>query len=95
MSFTQEQMQQVARLARIRVADEDASYFHHSIVQVLDWAQMLDEVSTQNVEPLTSVHLTEMPWRADGVTDGDKVQEILLNAPQAKHGMFVVPKVVE
>lgn len=95
MSFTQEQMHQVARLARIRVADKDAAYFHHSIVQVLDWVKMLDEISTQDVAPLTSVHLDEMPWRADIVTDGEKVQEILANAPQAKHGMFVVPKVVE
>jgi aspartyl-tRNA(Asn)/glutamyl-tRNA(Gln) amidotransferase subunit C len=33
--------------------------------------------------------------RDDAVTDGDKREEILANAPDAEHGFFAVPKVIE
>ena len=55
----------------------------------------LGEVDTSAVEPLASVTGHSLPLRADKVTDGNKVDDILANAPEQASGFFVVPKVVE
>ena len=52
-------------------------------------------MDTANVEPLASVTGHSLPLRVDKVTDGNKVDDILANAPEQASGFFVVPKVVE
>ena len=48
-----------------------------------------------NATVVTSVVEMALPWRADEVTDGGYADKILANAPQAEHGYFTVPKVIE
>jgi aspartyl-tRNA(Asn)/glutamyl-tRNA(Gln) amidotransferase subunit C len=62
---------------------------------ILSWIEELREVDTTNVEPLASVTGHSLPLRADKVTDGNKIDDILANAPEQASGFFVVPKVVE
>ena len=52
-------------------------------------------MNTDGVEPLASVTGHSLPQRVDVVSDGDKVDDILANAPEQASGFFVVPKVVE
>ena len=47
------------------------------------------------VEPLTSVVEQTMKKRADGITDGNKANDVTLNAPASEDNFFMVPKVVE
>ena len=47
------------------------------------------------VEPMTSVTPMAMKMRQDEVTDGDKADAIIANAPAHEHHFFLVPKVVE
>ena len=49
----------------------------------------------EGVEPLTSVVETKLPMREDEVTDGDRRDEVLANAPKSDEGFFVVPRSVE
>ncbi len=55
----------------------------------------MSEVNTDNVAPLTSVVHVKLPQRADAVTDGDRRDDVLSNAPDAQNGFFAVPKVIE
>ena len=55
----------------------------------------MNEVDTDNVEPLVSVNQTNLECRADAVNDGEKAETVLANAPMQEFGYFVVPKVVE
>ena len=57
--------------------------------------EQLAEVDTADVAPMTSVAAMRLPMREDEVTDGDRRDDILRNAPQSARGFFAVPKVVE
>lgn len=85
----------IARLARIRVEEEDAARLEAELSGILDWIEQLDEVDTKDVEPMTSVVEVAMKQRDDEVTDGGIADEIVANAPAREGHYFVVPKVVE
>ncbi|MBC7470193.1 MAG: Asp-tRNA(Asn)/Glu-tRNA(Gln) amidotransferase subunit GatC, partial [Ramlibacter sp.] len=61
----------------------------------LDWVEQLAEVDTSSVEPLTAVIDQKLRLRADVIDDGDIRDAVLANAPNAQHGFFAVPKVIE
>ena len=62
---------------------------------ILGWVEQLGEVDTDGVEPLTAVIDQKLRLRDDVVTDGNIRNDILANAPEAQHGFFAVPKVIE
>ena len=93
--ITQEQVKRIARLARLAITDEQAEKTAPEFSNILGWIEQLNEVNTDNVEPLASVVDTKLVWRADEITDGDIQQDVLANAPEEAEGFYVVPKVVE
>ena len=62
---------------------------------ILGWVEQLSEVDTSGVEPLTAVIDQKLRLRDDVVTDRNIRDEVLANAPDAQHGFFAVPKVIE
>jgi aspartyl-tRNA(Asn)/glutamyl-tRNA(Gln) amidotransferase subunit C len=62
---------------------------------IIDFVEQLSEVDVTGVEPMTSVMPMEMRLRADVVTDGNKADDIVANAPATDRNFFMVPKVVE
>ncbi len=96
MSVDTETVRRIARLARIRISDEELEPLARELSTILQWVTQLNEVDTDNVPPMTSVE-EDMPMkkRKDVVTDGDCVEDILANAPAWEGNFFVVPKVVE
>jgi len=88
-------VQKIAKLARIKLTDDEQSHFEQELNQVVDWFAMLGEVDTNNVEPLTSVADMSLPQREDKVTDGNKSEAILSNAPNSEFECFLVPKVID
>ncbi|MEL6955528.1 MAG: Asp-tRNA(Asn)/Glu-tRNA(Gln) amidotransferase subunit GatC [Pseudomonadota bacterium] len=95
MSVTKDDVKKVARLSRIAVAEERLEGLAGELNGILDWIEQLNEVDVDGVAPMTSVVETKLPQREDVVTDGNKPDEILANAPRAEDGFFVVPKAVE
>ena len=85
----------IAALARIRLKEEELEPLAAELSQILNWVEQLAEVDTSNVAPMTSVAAMTLPMREDEVTDGDRRDDILQNAPQSARGFFAVPKVVE
>ena len=85
----------MARLARIRISDEEAKSLENELTGILEWVEQLSEVDVSDVEPMTRVVPIALKMREDVVTDGDKVADIVANAPMSEDGFFVVPKVVE
>ena len=96
MSVDTETVRRIARLARIRISEEELEPLARERSAILQWVEQLNEVDTENVPPMTSVE-EDMPMkkRKDIVTDGDCVEDILANAPAREGNFFVVPKVVE
>lgn len=88
-------VKRVAHLARIAVSDADAEAMTSELNTILGFVEQLNEVDVEGVEPMTSVTPMEMKKRADEVTDGNKADDIVANAPASEDNFFQVPKVVE
>lgn len=95
MSVDQATVKRVARLARLKVKDEDLPRLAGELNGILGWIEQLNEVDVSAVEPLTSVVNMKMKMRADEVTDGHYAARIVANAPAQEDAFFMVPKVVE
>jgi len=95
MKVDEKAVRKVARLARIRLKNDEISRWQNDLSQILSWVEQLDEVKTEQVSPMFSVYLKEMPCRLDVVTEGDAPHSVVSNAPKTEFDMFVVPKVVE
>ena len=95
MSVTPDQVRHIANLARIAMSEEELERLVPELNNILGWVEQLGEVDTEGVEPLATVIEQKLRLRDDVVTDGDCRDEILANAPDAEHGFFAVPKVIE
>jgi aspartyl-tRNA(Asn)/glutamyl-tRNA(Gln) amidotransferase subunit C len=95
MSVSPEQVRHIAKLARIAMSDEEIERLAPELNNILGWVEQLGEVNTDGVEPLTAVIDQKQRLREDVVTEGNIRDEILANAPDAQHGFFAVPKVIE
>ena len=88
-------VRKVAYLARIKTPEDRLEPLAQELNGILAWIEQLDEVDIQGVEPMTSNVSQPLRLRDDVVTDGNKVADVLSNAPSAAEGFYVVPKVVE
>jgi aspartyl-tRNA(Asn)/glutamyl-tRNA(Gln) amidotransferase subunit C len=95
MSVTSEQVRHIAKLARIGMSDAEIDAMVPELNNILGWVEQLAEVNTEGVEPLATVIDQQLRLRQDAVTDGNIRDEVLANAPEAQHGFFAVPKVIE
>lgn len=95
MSLDKATVKKVASLARIAMSDQDLDKYTPQLDGMLKWVEQLAEVNTDNVKPLNSVVDILPEWRKDEVTDGNKQEDILKNAPESVEGFFVVPNVME
>lgn len=95
MSVDAQTVRKVAKLARIAVEDHEVEPLAKELSGILDWVEQLQEVDVEGVDPMTSTVPMRLKRRSDVVTDGNRRNDILSNAPNAREGFFAVPKVVE
>lgn len=95
MSMDKATVANVARLARIRLNEEELDLYTKELSGILEWIEQLQAVNTDGIEPMSSVVERLLPEREDVVTDGNIQEDVLANAPEVAHGYYVVPKVVE
>ena len=100
MSVDTATVKRIASLARIAITDEDAARMAPELGNILGWIEMLEEVDTTGIEPMTAVipntlRLRDDVVNADPLTGGGIREQVLANAPVAEHGFFAVPKVIQ
>ena len=95
MSVNNDQVRHIAKLARIAMSEDEIAALVPELNNILGWIEQLGEVDTDGVEPLAAVIPAKLAFREDVVTDGDRRDAVLANAPAAAHGFFAVPRVVE
>ena len=95
MAIDTDTARRVAKLARIRVDEDDLPALAGEFSAILGFIEQLGEVDVEGVEPMVSVTPMRLKRRQDVVTDGNIQHQILKNAPDAREGFFAVPKVVE
>ena len=95
MSVDLATVKRVARLARIAVTEDEAQRMMGELNGILGFVEQLSEVNVDGVEPMTSVTPMAMKKREDVVSDGNKADDVVANAPVTDRNFFLVPKVVE
>jgi aspartyl-tRNA(Asn)/glutamyl-tRNA(Gln) amidotransferase subunit C len=95
MSVDTATVRHIARLARLQMSDAEVEATVPELNNILGWVEQLAEVDTDGVEPLTAVIDLKLRLRDDVVNDGKVREDVLANAPDAQHGFFAVPKVIE
>ena len=85
----------IAKLCRVKIEEHEIEELSIQLNSILDWVEQLNEVNTDNVEPLSNVSMAELPLREDKENAEDISKEVLHNAPEKLENYFVVPKVVE
>ncbi|MGB1077265.1 MAG: Asp-tRNA(Asn)/Glu-tRNA(Gln) amidotransferase subunit GatC [Bdellovibrionales bacterium] len=88
-------VERVANLARLELAEEQKTALCEQLGNIIGFVEQLNEVDTDNVEPLASVVDMDLPLRKDEVTDGNKKEDVLANSPEENEDFFVVTKIVE
>ncbi len=95
MSLTPDDVAKIAHLARLAVAPDQNEALGRELSNILDLVAQMDAADTSHVEPMA--HPLEMAQRLrpDVVTEENRRERYLANAPAAEKGLFLVPKVIE
>lgn len=90
--ISDETIEYVGILAKLELSDEEKEAAKSDMGRMLDYIDMLGELDTSEVEPMSHAFKVQNVFREDVVTGTDIRDEIVKNAPEEKDGMFVVPK---
>jgi aspartyl-tRNA(Asn)/glutamyl-tRNA(Gln) amidotransferase subunit C len=94
MKLTVEQVQHVAKLARLELEPQAVETLAGQLATILDYVEKLSEVDTSQIEPTSHAIALTNAFREDRVHTHLEPQEALANAPAKEQGSFVVPKVI-
>lgn len=90
--ISDETIDYVGILAKLELSPEEKEEAKKDMGRMLDYVDMLNELDTSGVEPMSHVFPVNNVFREDVVTNGDDRDNITANAPQKKDGAFMVPK---
>lgn len=90
-----ETIEYVGILAKLELSDEEKEQAKKDMNSMLDYIDELNELDTDNVEPMSHLFSNHNVFREDQVDNGDEREMILANAPEQKDSMFKVPKTVD
>lgn len=95
MALTQEEVEHIAELARLRLTEEEKERYREQLSAILDYAARLQAVDTAGIPPTSSVLPPRQALRPDQARPGLSRDALLANAPDAQDGQFRVPPVLE
>ena len=91
MTIDLKTIKHISKLSRISVDDAKANKLAGDLNSIFDFIEKLNELNTDNIEPLTSVAETTLKLRADEVKSENIRDQILKNSPEENEDFFVVP----
>ncbi|MGK0442401.1 MAG: aspartyl-tRNA(Asn)/glutamyl-tRNA(Gln) amidotransferase subunit C [Pseudohongiellaceae bacterium] len=95
MSVEQADIEKIATLSRIHIAEADIPEVASRINDILAMVDTMQAVDTTDVEPMQNPLDAIQRLRADEVTEQNQRDLLLQNAPATEEGLFLVPKVIE
>ena len=93
--ISDETIEYVGILSKLELSDQEKEQAKKDMGRMLDYIDMLNELDTSQVEPMSHVFPVYNVFREDVVVNEYQRDEILVNAPEQKDGQFQVPKTVE
>ncbi|MBI5758527.1 MAG: Asp-tRNA(Asn)/Glu-tRNA(Gln) amidotransferase subunit GatC [Planctomycetales bacterium] len=93
--LTRADVQKVALLGRLKLSDAELEAYTQSLGNIIGYVERLNEVNTDDVEPM--VHAVELSnvFRADEVRPSLPRADALANAPKSERGFFLVPQILD
>ncbi len=95
MSLAVEDLERLARLARLHFSPEDVTRYRDELNTILTMVDTLKAADTSGVEPMAHPLDMAQRLRPDAVTEANEREKLLAAAPQTEGGLFVVPRVIE
>jgi aspartyl-tRNA(Asn)/glutamyl-tRNA(Gln) amidotransferase subunit C len=95
MALSLQDIQHIARLARIRVDDAEAEAARVQLNSIFGLIEQMQAVDTAGVEPMSHALDVAQRLREDRVTESDQREKFQAIAPAVEGGLYLVPKVIE
>lgn len=99
MSLQSGQINKIAALSRLKLAADQAPALEQQLNNIMALADRLAAEDTTGVAPLSHplaiIAPVALRLREDAVTETDRRQANMANAPAAQDGLFLVPRVIE
>jgi len=95
MALTPDDVQRLARLARIDIDAGAAREVHAKLDTIFAMINDLLAIDTEGIEPMAHAQDVAMPLRDDVVTEDDRHALFQQGAPSVAAGLYLVPKVIE
>ena len=95
MEITQKEVEQVAKLARLELSEDEKGTFARQLSAILSYMDQLKTLDTGGVEPTATVLPTDNVFRDDQVRPSLSQETALANAPDQADGFFRVPRILE
>ena len=94
MSVTINDVEKIAMLARLKLTEEEVDNYTGQLNQILEYIEKLNELDTENIEPLSNPVENTNVFRDDKLKSSTKTEDALKNAPDKDEQHFKVPKVI-
>ncbi|MBN3525384.1 Asp-tRNA(Asn)/Glu-tRNA(Gln) amidotransferase subunit GatC [Paenibacillus apiarius] len=95
MSIHVQDVEHVAKLARLNLSDEEKERYTEQLNAILKYAEKLNELNTDDVSPTTHVLPIRNVMREDEVRPSLPIEKVMANAPEEEDGQFKVPAVLD
>ncbi len=95
LELTREQVAKVATLSRLKLTDTELDTFTHQMHDILKYVEMLEEVDTENIEPMAHAVEQQNVFRDDEPHDSLPRENALQNAPNTDGSYFLVPPILK
>jgi aspartyl-tRNA(Asn)/glutamyl-tRNA(Gln) amidotransferase subunit C len=95
MSLDKNDVEKIAHLARVAIADEDIPGYAESLSSILKLVEQMDEVDTENVVPMAHPHAAFQRLRDDVVTEENQREHFQQITENVENGLYLVPKVLD
>lgn len=94
MKISREQVEHVAKLARLELVEEEILTYTQQLNSILDYAAMLEGINTEDIVPTAHAVPLYNVLREDEVKPSMDREKVLANAPDSDEGFFKVPRIV-
>ncbi len=95
MSLNPDQIQQLARLVRLKFTENEADDFSGQLNDIIRMVEQMNQVDTDPIQPMSHPQDMKLRMRADTVTETDQHEKLQSGAPASDSGLYLVPRVVE
>ena len=94
-TLTAQDVKKIADLARLEIEEKDIPVHAKDLSNILDFVEQINQVNSDNIDPMAHPLDTYQRLRADEVTETDQKQLLQSVAPKTAAGLYLVPKVIE